>query len=80
MTDLLLVVGEGILGVTAEGVFADNLAGHQRFTLDEFEALTAPKAPLGGVMASNGTVGAAAAASARHPTGQQKQQPIVIEL
>lgn len=36
VADLLLVVGEGIVGITAEGVFADNAAGHRR--LDVVEA------------------------------------------
>lgn len=33
--DLLLVVGEGIVGVTAEGVFADTDSGHKRATYGE---------------------------------------------
>jgi len=33
-TDLLLVVGEGAVGITAEGIFADNRSGHKRRTFD----------------------------------------------
>ncbi|CAE7730474.1 unnamed protein product [Symbiodinium sp. CCMP2592] len=36
MSDLLLVVGEGIVGITSEGVFSAHFPGHQRFTLDEY--------------------------------------------
>ncbi|CAJ1399957.1 unnamed protein product [Effrenium voratum] len=36
MSDLLLTVAEGIIGITSEGVFADNFQGHQRFTLEEY--------------------------------------------
>lgn len=32
--DLLLLVGEGLVGVTAEGVFTDNRAGHERRSFD----------------------------------------------
>ncbi|CAK9007516.1 unnamed protein product [Durusdinium trenchii] len=35
MSDLLLVVAEGIIGITSEGVFADNFPNHQRFSLEE---------------------------------------------
>lgn len=35
MSDLLLAVAEGIVGITSEGIFADNFPGHQRFTLEE---------------------------------------------
>lgn len=37
MADLLLTVGEGVVGITAEGVFADSVSGHQRFTLAEYK-------------------------------------------
>jgi len=33
-TDLLLVVGEGAVGITAEGIFADNRSGHKRRSFD----------------------------------------------
>ncbi|CAE7278019.1 unnamed protein product [Symbiodinium microadriaticum] len=36
MSDLLLVVGEGIVGITSEGIFSAHFPGHQRFTLDEY--------------------------------------------
>jgi hypothetical protein len=36
MSDLLLTVAEGIVGITSEGIFADNFPGHQRFTVEEF--------------------------------------------
>lgn len=32
-SDILLVVGEGLVGITVEGAFADNLPGHRRLTL-----------------------------------------------
>merc|ERR1740123_1313485 len=32
--DLLLIVGEGAVGITAEGIFADNRSGHKRRTFD----------------------------------------------
>eukprot|EP00438_Fugacium_kawagutii_P029748 Skav215802 [mRNA] locus=scaffold3885:118882:121384:+ [translate_table: standard] len=35
MSDLLLAVAEGIVGITSEGIFADNFPGHQRFSLEE---------------------------------------------
>eukprot|EP00933_Yihiella_yeosuensis_P025623 TRINITY_DN19874_c0_g1_i1.p1 TRINITY_DN19874_c0_g1~~TRINITY_DN19874_c0_g1_i1.p1 ORF type:complete len:587 (-),score=158.48 TRINITY_DN19874_c0_g1_i1:137-1897(-) len=35
MSDLLLVVGDGLVGLTAEGVFADNPPGHKRLSLAE---------------------------------------------
>lgn len=35
-SELFLIVGEGILGIAAEGIFADNFPGHQRFSLEEF--------------------------------------------
>eukprot|EP00928_Gymnodinium_smaydae_P004181 TRINITY_DN11452_c0_g1_i1.p1 TRINITY_DN11452_c0_g1~~TRINITY_DN11452_c0_g1_i1.p1 ORF type:complete len:746 (+),score=152.08 TRINITY_DN11452_c0_g1_i1:185-2422(+) len=38
MTDLFTVVGDGIVGVTAEGVFGNTVKGHQRFTLEEFDS------------------------------------------
>lgn len=34
-SDLLLVCGEGLIGVSAEGTFADNVPHHQRFGLAE---------------------------------------------
>jgi len=33
ISDLLLVVGEGRVGITAEGIFADNPPGHKRLSL-----------------------------------------------
>mmetsp|Transcript_15397 Transcript_15397/g.35157 ORF Transcript_15397/g.35157 Transcript_15397/m.35157 type:complete len:632 (+) Transcript_15397:89-1984(+) len=40
-SDIFLVVGDGIVGLTCEGIFAENPPGHDRITLDE--ALHGPK-------------------------------------
>mmetsp|Transcript_6440 Transcript_6440/g.11188 ORF Transcript_6440/g.11188 Transcript_6440/m.11188 type:complete len:629 (+) Transcript_6440:94-1980(+) len=40
-SDIFLVVGDGIVGLTCEGIFAENPPGHDRLTLDE--ALHGPK-------------------------------------
>eukprot|EP00928_Gymnodinium_smaydae_P001717 TRINITY_DN10616_c0_g5_i1.p2 TRINITY_DN10616_c0_g5~~TRINITY_DN10616_c0_g5_i1.p2 ORF type:complete len:629 (-),score=151.92 TRINITY_DN10616_c0_g5_i1:93-1979(-) len=34
-TDVLLVLGEGLVGITAEGAFAENTAGHEKCTFEE---------------------------------------------
>eukprot|EP00931_Biecheleriopsis_adriatica_P101490 TRINITY_DN76612_c0_g1_i1.p1 TRINITY_DN76612_c0_g1~~TRINITY_DN76612_c0_g1_i1.p1 ORF type:complete len:563 (-),score=113.66 TRINITY_DN76612_c0_g1_i1:105-1793(-) len=34
-SDLLLIVGEGLVGITSEGIFADNPQGHRRLSLAE---------------------------------------------
>jgi len=36
--DIFLVLCEGIFGITAEGMFAENRAGHERFTFEEVMA------------------------------------------
>jgi hypothetical protein len=35
VSDILLVVGDGILGITVEGVFTDNVPGHKRLKLEK---------------------------------------------
>ena len=35
MSDLLLVLGESLVGITAEGVFSDNPMGHKRLRLED---------------------------------------------
>jgi len=42
-TDIFLVVGEGIVGVTAEGIGADAKPGHDRMTFDEAMAVERKK-------------------------------------
>jgi len=34
-TDLFLVIGEGMVGLTAEGMFSENVLGHERLTFQE---------------------------------------------
>mmetsp|Transcript_56577 Transcript_56577/g.134780 ORF Transcript_56577/g.134780 Transcript_56577/m.134780 type:complete len:628 (-) Transcript_56577:53-1936(-) len=34
-SDIFLVVGDGIVGITSEGIFAENPPGHEKLTLDE---------------------------------------------
>merc|ERR1712048_736643 len=34
-TDLFLVIGEGVVGLTAEGIFSENPVGHERLTFQE---------------------------------------------
>lgn len=35
VSDLLLVVGEGLVGITSEGLYADNPSGHKRLSLEQ---------------------------------------------
>jgi len=43
LADLLLAVGEGIVGLTTEGIFADNPAGHRRLLLAQCYKTTRSK-------------------------------------
>merc|ERR1712039_782480 len=35
VSDLLLVIGEGLVGITSEGIFANNPVGHKRLKLQQ---------------------------------------------
>uniref|UniRef100_A0A7S3VXZ6 Uncharacterized protein n=1 Tax=Strombidinopsis acuminata TaxID=141414 RepID=A0A7S3VXZ6_9SPIT len=62
VSDLLLVVGEGLIGMTIEGMFADNNPGHKRKTLMQcYKKKKKPKKAAGGEAKPEDTNGSAAA-------------------